>query len=290
MGTCSLLSDPFAGLMDSVWQKCAVFWRDAQPGCIHYDDSFGVLTAEYLGDLAFEVRYAGYVVRLFPEKSQFEICAPDGMPRVDADYVRMRIALVFLRMLRGCVHIHAGGICYGTDVVGLLAPSHIGKSTLTGACMAFDPQIGLVSDDVLTILPDHSSHEQAVLPSADYLAMRHEMWDAESFVISRRRTQLKVRLLVSEARRLRAAGRLRALVILDSREGMAQMTSAEAVTGVLQQQLALSEAPESLRRYQFGCIMAVLKSVPVYRMGISMRTRAEALECAGRLVNAVRKS
>lgn len=290
MGTCRLLSDPFAGLMDSVWQKCAAFWLDAQPGCIHYDDSFGVLTAEYLGDLAFEVRYAGYVVRLFPEKSQFEICAPEGISNVDEDYVRMRIALVFLRMLRGCVQIHAGGICFGTDVVGLLAPSHIGKSTLTGACMAFDPQIGLVSDDVLTILPDLASHEHAVLPSADYLAMRHDMWDAEAFVMSRRRTQLKERLMVSESRRLCEPGRLCALVILDNSEGVIRLKPADAVMCVLRQQLALSDAPESLRRYQFGCIMAVLKSVPVYRMGISMRTRAEAFECASRLVNAVRKS
>ncbi|MBR4986319.1 MAG: hypothetical protein IKY83_11350 [Proteobacteria bacterium] len=283
-----VLKDPFASCLNGLWQSCAAIWRDTAPGRIHYDDVFGVLTADYLGDQTFEVRYAGYVVRLYPAASACEIEVPDGVSKLPEAYVRSRIALVFLRFLSGCVQLHAGGICLGTDVIGLMAKSGVGKSTLTGACLALREDIGFVSDDVLTVTSAHAQPETGVLPSASYLAMRHDMWDGESFVEGRESALRKSQLLVREARRMPCMGRLKALVVLEEGVGICRLSSREAVPAVLRQQFSLSDAPAGVRRYQFGRVMSVLNRVPVYRMGISLNTRDEALERAAVLVETLR--
>ena len=183
----------------------------------------------------------------------------------------------FIRLLRGGVLLHAGAVCTDAGGIGLLAPSGIGKSTITAGMLAFCGA-KLISDDILTLCFDEGSGDVLALPSSTHLAMRHGMFDHDGFVEKTDTTEYKHLLMVNPQQCAQKPCILCALVIVHHSQeiSLRKLSFAEALPHILSQQLSMSNAPEAFRRQQFRAITGWLSGISCYILEMSCNTRQEA--------------
>lgn len=264
--------DPFASIIH-VSDYTSLSFEPAL-GLLHRDDTFGVLTLEIQERGKFIASYDGWRIALYPESSSYDFLER-GI--ISERYIRERIAHPFIRLLRGGILLHAGAVCTDAGGIGFLAPSGVGKSTITAGMLAFCGA-KLISDDILTLCYDDENGGVLALPSSTHLAMRHGMFDHDGFVEKTNTTEYKRLLMVNPQQCAQKPCVPGALVIVrHSQEiSLRKLSFAEALPHILAQQLTMSHAPEAFRRQQFRAITGWLSGIPCYILEMSCDTRQDA--------------
>ena len=235
---------------------------------LHENDSFGRLTLKSLENDQFQIDYENCRIFLNARNAAYQISAPRTVPE---SYAIERIILPFLRLLRGCILLHASAAATPNGALLFLASSGIGKSTLLATLMTH-PEIRLTADDAATISPKTLQ----ILPISSQIAMRHDMFDEADFVQSIGHIGYKKLLSVKNDKIQSDPQKIQAIFLIDNENKTLQPISfAQALPHILQQQMALSNPPPEFRRTQFRDIM-MLQNIPCYRLGISCKTRNDA--------------
>lgn len=262
--------DPFASDTDESYRTIHQLWPANTQ--IHEDHAFGTLCLTSLIDDIFQIQYEDWRIQLNAQTSDIRFEAQGTQPKT---YIIERISLPLLRILKGCVLIHASAVAFHNSATAFLAPSGVGKSTFIAGLLAHsDAQ--LIADDALPIV--QPSNSAFVLPQSSQIAMRHDMFDAENFVSDIEFIETKRLLSIQSSKRLHSRIPLKNLVLLESAPTpqIAPVAFSEALPFILKQQFAFSNSPMEISRYQFRSIMA-LQNIPCFKMGISCRTKDEVL-------------
>ena len=266
-------ADSFAGIDDEAWQTCREIWKAREQGLCHEDDTFGHLTLTQKTSDTFEAGYEGWCIRIHAEQATIEVLKrPDDLEGcVPEFYIHERIGLSFLRILRGCVLLHASCISTPSGCIALMAPASVGKSTLCGAMIDF-PGIQIVAEDTLPVVRNHG--ENLAIPATSYLAMRHHWLDHLEGVLDILAATPKHYLLLKSHKCADKPGPLKALVMLNpDKPGPVQdiIPDAHIYSALLRQQMSISHSPESFKSFQFRSIVSILNGTPIYRMPVDLR-------------------
>lgn len=240
---------------------------------IHQDDTFGTLnvTAEAQDCLILE--YAGWKAKLHPQMATYEYMMRGDLSEL---YFRERLVMPFIRLLRGSVLLHAGAIALDSKCIAILASSGIGKSTLTAGMLAVS-QAKLMSDDILSLFWNDEKACISALPGSSHLAMRHDMFDDESFVCAKESSPYKHLLHIAPSRCQQSPSPLQAIVILEpaQRPEYHPLSIPNALPILLKQQMTISNGSDGFKKQQFHALMRCLSHVPCYRLCANCSTRSE---------------
>ncbi|MCL2325751.1 MAG: hypothetical protein FWC40_04540 [Proteobacteria bacterium] len=265
--------DPFCAWTQNTAEQLAPVWRETE-GILHRTEAHDVPEeTDLVMDLSnglVDVRYHAWQMQIDPARGYvLAACANPGHLQLSAQYVRERVGIPVLRLLRGSILLHASALCLDNTCVIFLAPQGTGKSTLAAAILAECSGHKLLADDVtpLALTPAGIT----ALPSSTFLAMRHHLLDsARCFMPDSETLGEKTILKVHTPYLATAPCTPKALVVLDSADGWAKLKPMQAASLCLDQQFVLSNAPGIFRKHQFKTLTEILRQVPCYRLGINL--------------------
>lgn len=266
-------TDPFKDATDQIWQEIKSIWTIPTYGLRHLDDTFGRLTLYQNDSQTFEVSYLSWTIQIHPEEASLTIIESPQNPEtasIPAFYARERIALNFLRMIRGCLLLHAACISTPNGAIALLAPTGTGKSTLVGAMLQI-PEITLISEDTLPVVQTESKYQ--VLPAASFLAMRHDLLNTRPFVQRIEPGNLKTFLRIAPNKCESTPSPLAALILLEP----GKISKPEQIhpdidlyKSLFRQQMVFSAPPLDFKSLQFRNYTSLVNNIPIYRMYIDL--------------------
>lgn len=256
------MRDSFAEQTEANWEQIKPLWGAQKPGLRHEDHTFGQLLCHQLNDLSFLLTYEGWRIKLEPEQAQIDIQAGGNDSTIDEQYVIERLAMPFLRLIRGAVLWHAGAVAIQNKVYAFLAPSGIGKTTLTATMLATFSSCQMLCDDILAIVPDISNKSALCLPSCSHLAMRHELFDRHEFVEHTVMLGHKHLLFIKPEKCRHTPGTLESVYLLQPghRHVPEKINLPRAISTLLNQQMMMAMLPLEIRRYQFKACMQIIQS------------------------------
>ncbi len=277
--------DPYAEYTQPSWKKVQAYWAKTLPCIIHEDHTFGTLICRWLDNGIALLEYEGWRVRLEPVHAELTILQANRESSLDEQYVIERLALPILRLMRGAVLWHAGAVSIEGHVHAILAPSGVGKSTLTAAILAAKPDARLVCDDILALCS--SEHETVCLPSASHLAMRHDMFEDQDFISHRVYNGYKKILYLKNEKCLQQPQALNSIGLLESGPNLVpeSLPVMQALPTVLNLQMTLTQLSADMRRYLFGACMNILRKCPkIFRQQVDLSSSALALAHAQKVI------
>lgn len=279
--------DPYAAYTRPSWEKVQAYWAKTSPCTIHMDNTFGMLVCRWLANGIAILEYEGWHVRLEPELAELTILQANPESSMDEQYVIERLALPILRLMRGAVLWHSGAVASDGHVHVMLAPSGVGKTTLTAAVLAANPNARLVCDDILALCASDVENETICLPSASHLAMRHDMFKEQSFISHCVSNGYKKILYLQKDKCLHKPQPLESIWLLESGQQTVpeSMPVMQALPMILNLQMTLTHLSDDLRRYLFGACMRILRNCPkIFRQEIDLSSKALALNYAQNVI------
>ncbi|MBO4351674.1 MAG: hypothetical protein J6A01_12130 [Proteobacteria bacterium] len=240
---------------------------------IHTDDTFGhlaVCTTQIPGE--FKLIYEDWETLIYPEQRNIQLIRQGSIPEF---YFRERIALPFACLLKGNILLHAGALSTPNGMVLMLAPTGIGKSTITASALAFSSS-KLATDDMIPI--DSAAEPPHAIPLSHYIAMRHELFSSEPFVKNNIHILGKTILEVNPEICQSQPAPLAAIIILakGNTPKLLQISNAEAIPYILNQQIILSNPPPEFKRTQFHALLNAIKDIPIYHLDITTHSKEDA--------------
>ena len=261
----------------------ASVWQGVR-GVVHRNDDFGELELTATGNAAFVLNYHGWRLRLDPAQCGYAI---EKQGAFSPQYVRERLAQIFVRLCRGALIFHAGGFAIGGRAYAVLAPGGVGKSTLTAGILAVTPAV-LASDDSFAVVPAPDAASPLALPSSTHLAMRHAMFSREAFVTAASPLGDKTVLQIAPSRCLQGSVPLCGLVFLHPGAPRCRRIDArDALPEFLAAQMSLSDAPDAFRRRQFAAAMRILRATPCLRCDADLRSPSAVRVSVDTLISSI---
>jgi len=267
--------DPFCAWTQSTAEQLASVWKEAD-GVLHRTQAHDtpkmtdpMSIAMDVSSGLVDVRYHAWRMQINPAQGRvLAACGTNpGHLQLSAQYVRERVGIPVLRLLRGGCLLHASALCLDSACVIFLAPQGMGKSTLAAAILAEYSRCKLLADDVTTLALSPAGF--AVLPSSTFLAMRHHLLDGAGCFMPDTETLGEKTILKVHAPYLATAPCVpKALVVLDASSGWTRLKPMQAASLCLDQQFVLSNGPQTFRKQQFETLTEILRWVPCYRLGV----------------------
>lgn len=261
--------DLFGAQTESSYQCVAPIYQNVAPLEIHHATQFGPLHVVLQDADTVSIDYGNQHARVSLKNAQAVAVIDESHTPSEMLYLKERIILPFMRLLRGAVLFHGSAVSTSHGTVVFLADTGVGKSTMASLCLSHHSSVQLVSDDLLSIVFDSS--QSVALPSASHLAMRHDTFDQSHFVTQISTMPFKHMLTVN-AKHTASEGRpIRKFVLLEKSDTPSCRRSnlASEISNLLKYQCVLSHAPQALTRFQFQSVMQILKSAPIYRCQIN---------------------
>ncbi|MBO5752733.1 MAG: hypothetical protein J6S69_03445 [Proteobacteria bacterium] len=257
----------FAELTEQTWKQVRPYWEIQKPGLLHEDNTFGSLKCYQMPELKFLLTYEEWHIQLTPDSAQIDITT-SGKSNIDEQYLLERLAVPFLRLIRGAVLLHSGAIAVNDRIYAFLAPSGVGKTTLTTALLTSLPECRLVCDDILAFVPQSSDSGFLGLPSSSHLAMRHPCFDHQSFIKRTQNLGHKHLLFVQHDKCQNRAGKLEAITLLQTGQNFVpkSISMVQAIPSILNQQMIMHALPAEIRRYQFRTCMQLIQHCPAFHL------------------------
>ena len=237
--------------------------------CIHWDDAFGLLTVHTTDTPEeFRLSYEGWEIVFKLHQPGYRIIHRGSLPDF---YFEERIAQPFIKLLNGAVCLHAGAIATPRGILLMLAPTCIGKSTITASALAFS-SAKLVSDDMVCI---EGSYPACIRIGSHHIAMRHETFSNETFVTQTSEIHGKTILHVAPDACLDAPMPVSAMLLLQKAEKpeITPIPYDAALPALLAQQLILSNPTMDFKRDQFKAIIEATRDIPVFQYAINTESR-----------------
>lgn len=233
---------------------------------VHENDDNGDLrvTLDAQNKASCRIEYLDWNIEASIEASSAVLTTSSLRPRMTPYYIAERLVLPFLRYFRGAILIHAGAVAIDGQGYALLAPSGVGKSTLTGAILANHARAKILSDDVMTVIPRGSSYD--IASSQTHLAMRHEMWNASPFVEQTTDFFDKTILRIKSSHVQLDPVPLRGLFVLEKADcnSIKRVLAKNLLPTVAQSRFAVSCEWREMHRYQFKHWLSILRDTPAF--------------------------
>lgn len=274
--------DPFEQQTHHLWLENRDYWKISNNGLIHENHTFGKLELFQRNEAEFEARYENWCVQLMADTAKMKVLQRSE-DRIPAFYMYERIALPFLRLIRGCLLLHASCVDMEGKCVIFLAQTGVGKTSLAGALLKY-PNNRLVAEDTLTLMPDSDTFN--ALPGADYLAVRHELLDDLEGIASIENMKIKRILHLESGLCRKAPMPVAALMILSSGDNEMPVqvgNKQEVLTSLLCQQMSFSSASAEFKRLQFKRMMDLIRKLPVFRIHVDLSCAGKMNECVENL-------
>lgn len=259
--------DLFSEYTSSTYPCVAPIYQKIAPSEIHHATQFGPLHVVLQDADTVAIDYGNQRARVSLKTAQAALEEP--LSPSEMLYLKERIVLPFMRLLRGAVLFHGSAVSSPHGTVVFLADTGVGKSTMASLCLSQHSNVQLVSDDLLSVV--FNGAQSIAIPSASHLAMRHATFDQSHFVTEISTMPFKHLLTVDSQRTSCAGSPIRKFVLLEKSNAIAWRRSdlASEISPILKYQCVLSHAPQALTRFQFQSVMRILKSAPIYRCQIN---------------------
>lgn len=274
--------DPFEQQTHHLWLDNREHWKINSLGLIHENETFGKLEVFQRNEAVFEVRYEGWFVQLMPDTAKI-VVLQRSEDKIPAFYMYERIALPILRLIRGCLLLHASCVDMDGKCVVFLAQTGVGKTSLAGALLKY-PNHRLVAEDTLALLADSATFY--ALPGADYLAVRHHLLDDLEGISAVEDMENKRILHIEPGLCRKVPMPVAALMILASGDNGIPVqidNKQEALTSLLCQQMAFSNVSADFKRLQFRWMMELIRQLPVFWMNMDLSCDEKMKECVKNL-------
>ena len=249
---------------------------------LHTDDTYGHL-AVYSTSIPgqFKLIYEDWEALILPETLNIQKIKQGSLPEF---YFIERIAMPFAFLLKGHILLHAGAISTPLGMILMLAPSGIGKSTITASALAYSSS-KLAADDMIPI--DTATTPPLAIPLSNYIAMRHELFSSESFVQTKLQILGKTILKITHHTCENQPTPIKAIILLSkgNTPQLLPISPQVAIPYILNQQIILSNPTPDFKRNQFHALLNMMKYIPVYKLDITTQTKESAKQTIDCLIH-----